>query len=353
MFDKLRTSSVLSFLFLCIFAFIAIFIRFHEFFQTPNTKVIEGYGDGYKTYMAFMYHVKHDSTYSHFQGMNYPYGDHVIPSDTQPLFSNVVKWLSEQGIDLSDYLFGILHFSMLFSIFLSCVFLFLIFKKLNLPAWYGIAVAIGVTFLSPQMHRMTAHFGLAHPFVIPLIIYLLFIFEEKKNWWISILIAFSLFVISQIHFYYFAILTFIISFYFLFSFLRKPDWRRLSTYALHYGLQIGLPLLFFWYWMYFDDPVTDRTSQPWGFFFYRAYPEGIFTSTYLPQYEWFSRNISKIKPVDYEGKVYVGMVAGAVFLIFIFKWLFSLFRKKAVPAGDTHSDFLNNLFLASFIILLF
>ena len=62
--------------------------RLPDYFTLGQQKFIEPWGDGYKAYHAIFYHVEHDSTYSHFEGMNYPYGEHVVPGACQPLLSN-------------------------------------------------------------------------------------------------------------------------------------------------------------------------------------------------------------------------------------------------------------------------
>ena len=50
-------------------------------------KMFGGGGDGFKNYMTTNWHLAHDSSYVHYGGMNYPYGEHVLFTDNQPLFS--------------------------------------------------------------------------------------------------------------------------------------------------------------------------------------------------------------------------------------------------------------------------
>lgn len=338
---------------LLLLTFICIFIRFNEFFHNPNSKVIEPYGDGFKAYTVIIYHVKHDSTWSHFEGMNYPYGDHVVPGACQPILSNTIKLISKV-VDISDYTIAIIHFSMLLSILLCSWFLYLIFRRLDLPIWYSIVVALGVTFLAPQLHRMTSHYGLAHPEVLPIVMYLLMRFEERKHWKNSLLMALVVFIYSQIHFYYFAIMAFTISFYFLFSFIAtRWNWEKLPKYIVHYIMQIILPLIFFFWWLYFDDPVTDRSDSPWGFFAYRAHLEGVFTSMTQPHWEYWHENITKIRKLDFEAKSYVGLVAMFAFAVLLFRWIGMLFKKPLIPFKPKHHRFLSNLFFAALVILIF
>ena len=90
------------FLFLLV-ALTALFLwmRFPDFFTHGNTRFIEPWGDGYKSYHAVFFHIDHDSTLSHFMGMNYPYGEHAVPRDCEPFFCNSFKLLKSLGIGLS------------------------------------------------------------------------------------------------------------------------------------------------------------------------------------------------------------------------------------------------------------
>lgn len=330
-----------------------LYLRFEDFFRVANTMVIEQGGDGYKAYQAYLYHIRFDSTYRHFQGMNYPYGEHAVPADTQPALSNTVKWISAHVVDISDYALGIFNFNLLASILLCSFFLFLIFRRLDVPAWYSVPAAILITFLAPQNMRMSGHFGLALPVALPGTLYFLMRFEEKRTIVISLCMAAFLTIISLFHFYFFAIMGATISLYFLFSFLQKRNKQLLSRYAAHYGIQVILPMLFFIWWMYWGDPVKDRTALPWGFFHYHSNLEGIFTSLTQPHFRWINDKIIHIRDVDFEGKAYVGLVAAFAFLGIFFGWIGKGFRRAPVQFLTARKIYLNAIFYASLLLLLF
>ncbi|MEN0006018.1 MAG: hypothetical protein AAF798_17845 [Bacteroidota bacterium] len=333
-------------------ALVLLGLRFPDFFQTPH-RIIEPYGDGLKAYTVIWYHAQYDSTYSHFQGMNYPYGEHVIPAATQPFYSNLIKFISDNFVDISWATIPIINFSLLLGILLSILFLYLILRKLDTPPWYAALVAIGMSFLAPQYLRLTSHYGLAHMEVLPVVLYLLLLWEERPRWQISMALAAVILVFSQIHFYFFAIMVFVISFYFLFRFLRRWDWKRMGWYAWHYGLMVGLPLVFFMLWLNWNDTVDDRTTAPWGFFAYRARWEGLYTSLQLPHWIWLDKNGVQIITVDGEARAYLGLVAVVGVLVLLLRWLFSLSRNPVVQVDSEKQSFLNHLFWSSTAILLF
>ena len=333
-----------------------LWLRFPDFFKYGNDGFIEPWGDGYKTYHAYLYHLKYDSTYSHFEGMNYPYGEHAVPGDTEPALSNGVKWLTQLGLPLESAALGILNLSLLASLLLCALFLYLILHRLNLPFWYAIGAAIALTFLAPQLHRMTAHYGLARPEVIPMILYGLLRMEETKRYRFSIFIGLITIFYSAIHFYFFALIAFTVTGYFFFRILILGNWKAWPTYLMHYLFQLIVPLLFFYFWMMHLDPVTDRTTAPWGFFYYRAFPSGILTSPFEPHWQWISEHWKPLAALDFEARAYLGLLAIAGLPALLIRWLWSrlIARKTMILSEEkAHSNFLLFQLLSASVVLVF
>ncbi|MCB0636393.1 MAG: hypothetical protein KDC54_07230, partial [Lewinella sp.] len=298
-----------------------LFLRFPDFFQYGNSRVIEPWGDGYKTYHAYLYHIRHDSTLSHFAGMNYPYGEHVVPGDCEPVLSNGVKLLQRIGWSSApDYALGMLHFSLLFGVLLSGLFLFLTFRRLELPVWYAALVAIGLTFLAPQVLRLISHYGLARLEVLPILFYLLLRYEQQPHWRWGLWMGVVVWIYAGIHFYFFAIAAFLIFGYFALRWLLRRDWPRTLTYLAHGSLALLLPLLFYYWWMIYSDPVTDRNPVPWGFYAYRAHWEGLFTHLGIPHWRWFNEAGVKIRTLDPEAQNYIGTVAAVFIVVALLRW---------------------------------
>ncbi len=339
-------------LMLLLLMIILMISRYGDMFQWSNYRVIEPWGDGFKAYLVIEYHAKYDSTYSFFQGMNYPYGDHAISAATQPLISNSLKFLSSIFGDLSPHTIPIVNFSLLLSILLTAVFLFLIFKHQRLPDWYAVLAAVGITFLAPQTHRMISHYGLSHPEVIPATIYFLLRFSQQPSVKWSLAIAAVLFIYPLLHFYYFAIAAFLVSFYFLISFIREWDWRKLGHYALHYGIQVGLPLVFYIYWLILNDPIEGRSSKPWGFLEYKGTILGTFTSLTQPHFQWLNEHW-RFPYIDFEGQSYLGLMGVLFFFIFIYQWGRRIFRKGDILPTIDNKWFFDRLLLSALIIYIF
>lgn len=333
----------------------SICLRHGELLTLDSSKVIEPYGDGFKSYTVVDYHIKYDSTYSWFEGMNYPYGEHVVPADNQPFISNILKFLSKYFNGIGGYTVPLINFSMLLGIFLNCLFLYFIFGHLKLPWWYAIPVSIGLTFLHPQIHRMHAHYGLTHPEAITITLYLLMMLKQTGRWWYSLWIALMVLIFSGIHFYYFAILVFLITFYFLVVFLRSLSWATLKYLTAHYFVQVLLPLGFYYFWMIYQDPATDRCSMPWGYLHYATNFQGVFTSLTQPVFKWMNEKVIPFAWMDFESWHYVGLIAGIFTLGAIIRWLVSGFRKMPFKVSEdtVQQHFFWEMFLASCLILVF
>lgn len=329
-----------------------LLLRFPDFFQTPNSHVIEPYADGFKAYTNIEYHARHDSSYTYFQAMNYPYGDHAAAAVTQPLFSSAIKLISDYVVDITGYTRAILHASLLLGILLAAFFLYLILCRLGSVWWFAALAALGIAFLSPQIYRFQSHYGLAHLEVFPILFYLLLRLEEAHSLKYSLWIAVTLFVFPLIHFYYFAIMVMLVSLYFFFGFLRKPSGRRLLRYILHYSVQVGPPLVFFYFWMYHGNTISDRASRPWGFFEYKAIWENMVTSLAMPYFQWIDQSVIPIQQGSFEGQAYIGLVALISLLVLTVRWARSGMKAPFIRVGGDLQPFLSKLFWASGLLLL-
>lgn len=389
-YKSLRQKNKLGLLLVILLTCITLYIRFGPILTATPKQVIQGYGDAFNAYNLVTYHAKYDPTYTVFEGMAYPYGEHVTIASTIPLVSNGLKFLKSVGLDLTDYSIPILHYSMLFSYLVCAIFLYLIFSRLALPPWYSLVLAIALTFMSPQTERLFGHYGLAHLYAIPATIYFLMRFDEQPNWWSSIGLFLTVLLTSLIQFYFFAITAFMIGIFYFFSFIKKArpsgneskKWifprSDFLKYSLHFSFQVLFPyLLFLWWFAQYDVP--NRPDKPYGFLLFISHWEGLFLSLRMPYYEWINDNWIEIRKVNFEGLAYVGIVAFGVFLSMLVHWVSHLFKrsffqkmtvitsKKAGQVSENElilmkgleklvyddADFLRRLFAMAFVLLIF
>jgi hypothetical protein len=279
-----------------------------DILRAPNEFHFSKGGDGLQTYYQSIYHLKYDSSAFHQQGLNYPYGESIFFTGGQPFTSNVIRMLIP-AVDLSDHMVGITNGMMLVSIFLCAIFLYLIFKELDVTRIFAVLFAVGLTFITQQWDRFGGHFPLAYLYAVPGMIYFLIRFYQRPAWkWSFILCLYMLFLIFA-HIYYLVFFA-VIAFGFWLAFVALNKKRNMSVVqsVLHVGLQLIVPFLILQAFISFSSDVLDRPKIPWGFMVYRS---GI--GSYLfPYGQWYQHWFDGLRPrfdMEWEGLSYIGGVA--------------------------------------------
>ncbi len=331
-----------------------IFIYFAPVVKTLNTSIFTSGGDGLKSYYCYLYHIKHDHSDLKFEGMNYPYGESVFFTDNQPFLSEAMRIACKVVPGLYNYSVAVWNGSLLISIILAALFLYLILVELGLPAALSLLAGIGISMLSPQIGRMGAHFSLSYVFVIPMAIYLLLKFSRKPKFKYSIIVACLIIWAGATHMYYIAFLAMLIFLFWLFFGIGQPEtFSKWKTWIPHVFIQLILPVIIVELLVYLSSEAIDRGKYPYGFLYYRAYPESVF----LPadrSYGMFIRDIISYKHINWEGFAYVGMVATLACTLFFGRVIGRFFRGKFRTGWMYDGNlFLSYLFWGSFLILLY
>lgn len=332
-----------------------LFFFFGKSILSLNQTFFNPDGDGIQAYYTALYHVNHDTSYWRMNGMNYPNGEQVFFTGCQPVVTNSIKAISHI-VDIKPYTIGILNGIMLLSVVLCALFLYLIFHKLDIPLWIAIPAAILIAFASPQINRLNGHYSLTYQFAIPAFIYLMMCFHQVKNVRISLWITLFVLFITAVQFYFFGFILLIAVLWWLFYLLFKQDdnrsfLKKMGFAAAHFTLQIIIPFLLIQLLVKAIDPVTDRTSSPWGFFAYMSLPETILYPFGLwyetPQLrQWVNPSLD----FEWEGVAYVGIIglfAAFSGIVLFFRSLIQIKQKRfLLPFSDS---MMNVLFYASVI----
>ena len=332
-------------------AIIVVFLFFGKIISDPNNFYFSANGDGFKAYYGAIYHAKYDTSAMRMDGMNYPYGEMVIYTGSQPLVVNSVKFISKHIFDVSGNIVGIMNLLMIFSIVLAAGFLFLIFYELNVHWIYASVVSVGICMLSPQIARFGGHFSLSWMFWIPLMLFLILKFHKKPNYTYAGLIALVTFLSGAMHMYFYGFNGFIIGLYMLAQFVNKKRSFCFLKGVLFFFIQLLLPFLLFQFIINGYDVVSDRTAYPYGFFAYRAHPIGIFLPSGKP-YGFVPEFITVFKHVPWESLSFIGVAALSGFIFGIVVFIKKIFvRQNAFMVTDNFV--LNIFFWTAFLALLF
>ncbi|MHB1278447.1 MAG: hypothetical protein ACYC1Q_08610 [Bacteroidia bacterium] len=308
----------------------------------PNDYYLSDAGDGLKNYYTLAYHQQYDSSFSHFSGMAYPYGEHIVFTDGQPSLA-LILWLIPT---LGPYSVAILNLLLLLGVGLCAWILCKLFIRTGMTRGSSLFAASAIALLSPQILRFNAHYALAYCFVIPWILYTAYIFVEKPSIKRGLWVFIAVLVICGLHLYYFLMAAAFIGIFYLIEALRRKN-MPLWKYFLSYIVQVIIPFGLYLLWMKATDPVSDRPSIPYGMREYMALWEGVF----LPLHEFGIPRLFQrldVRPINAEAIAYVGLPAVLYFIYFLISRIKLLFLKK----GSGKFLKAHSIFLSGFLVFL-
>lgn len=277
--------------------------------------------DGLKNYYTPWYHARYDSSYTWFEGMNYPYGDHVVFADAQPLLSNTIKLLG-----LGEWTVGIMNYVLILSLFLTGWLLYRILLRWKANPWWAAVSAAAIAFLSPQLIRMNGHYALAYTFAVPLVWHLALRFFERPSLGRSLQVALPFFLMGWLHPYFIMISAVFMTALWGFHSLLAWKGTGMGHKALHYGVQVILPVALFTLCLKLTDPVTDRPANPYGIDEYVANWKTLFMPLALKVLERIPKAVLSDLPQIWEGVAFIGFAAVAMLLGFCAWASLHLFR---------------------------
>jgi len=299
----------------------------------PNGYMLNNDGDGLKNYFTPAYYLRYDGGL-HFSGMNYPFGEHVVFTDNQPVISLLLSWLDEL-LPVWPQAVGIFNLLLFLSVPCCALLLYRIGRHYYLPKAYAVAVALLITFLSPQLYRFSGHYALAYLVFVPWLWWWLIRQSAAKSllrWWLVWTAGVSLFGLIHVYFILMGVvMTLAYQLVDQLIYGVKPRWKNLLL-ATAPAL---LPLLLFKLFLALTDAVADRPASPYGFFTYKAYWESLFMPPSGPVRAFIDRLIP-VREVPGESVAYAGFFS---FLVLIFslvrlvQWgIKKRFRKWIHPA---------------------
>jgi len=333
---------------------IIVFMFYGKIVVNPNSYLFGNTGDGIKNYFTYIHHINNDSTYLNFEGMNYPYGEHFLYTDSHPVLVNTFKLLSSKLPVFSTHAIGILNFLMILSIFLTFIAVFYLLQEFKINRWIGAAFSIGITLLSPQIFRMGGHLALSYSVAIPLSWLLLARCINGKRYYAILLFANSIFWIF-IHAYLGIIILFFLSMLLLIKVIYDNARRQNIIKYIKIAAALFVPILIFFLFSTITDSHIDRTDNPSGFFLYNAELDDVF----IPHQGIIREALDKLTKgaikLEWEAWSYVGLPTTLLSIYLLLLSIAGIFAKKKREALKWYfqDKELNIALSASFIVLLF
>jgi hypothetical protein len=276
--------------------------------QAPGATLFRGSGDGLKNYFVFGYHLKHDSSYMQFEGMNHPFGEQIGYPDAQPALVNAAKLASGLFPALRNESVAIINLAVLVGWLLTAVSIYLLLLYFGVYWAYAAIGGIALMALSPQALRMVAgHHGLTYGWaiVLPVLSYLR-VRTGQWPWRAAIGGAVLLLLGIQLHQYTGMIALALLGVLFL---LDRPVHTLLGEPQRAKALLLLLCAPVFAYLLIqgLSDHHTGRTDKPLGFFDYRTDRHGIL-APYAHYGDPLAQRIVPLDgPADLEASTYLGL----------------------------------------------
>lgn len=302
----------------------------------PSSTLLNGGEDGFKNYYVYLYHILHDSGYVTFEGMNYPYGEFILYTDSQPLLSTLLKFFQA---DLSTSL-AVMHLLIWLSIFLLPIFSFLLFRSFGINVWIAFLFALAALMLNPQIYRLGGHYGLSYACFIPAVWYFLrrFLQQNRSKYLIYILV--SMLICIFLHVYLGLICAALVIIWTFISAWFQKDWKII----LKPVLVAILPIVLVFSLTKILDTHAERSSRPYGVFEYNANPASLFLPHHGPIASFLNHKAG-IQNEKWEGWAYPGLAVW----FFIAAFLIAFRKDKNRQLRSTESGLF--VFMLFFVIL--
>ncbi|MFT7153454.1 MAG: hypothetical protein ACJAVL_000697 [Bacteroidia bacterium] len=336
-------------------AVLVCFRYFGEIILHPDEFLFGSSGDGLKNYFAVAYQVIHGEGLW-FQGMLYPYGDHLIFADGQPVLTKILSWFIEPDVNNGTQVIAIMNLLLIGSLVVTawCIHRLLVWNYVN--SWFAVPFSLTIAFLSPQVARFAGHYALGYTFFVPMG-WLLIAGFSRTGWpWVWALFA-SLVVLffGFLHPYYLFIFVIFLGAIVGWELLINKFQFRKVEHLLARGFTLIVPLILFMAYQKWVDPYTDRPTSPSGMFSYMSTFQSIFVPVADPFRSLFNTYFLRIfQPTSWEGHAYIGMVATFTAFVAVLTLGKRAFRRKwKVLTHPVLPPLLKAAFIPGIITLLF
>ncbi len=147
-----------------IFWFIVLCALYGGVMLHPDAYMFSDSGDGIKNYFTFAWHVRYDTDWLVFGGMNYPNGEHVCYTDGHPLLSLFLGWLPF----VQAHPVAVINVFMLLGLFVLPLTIYRFFREVGVSYAVAVVGALCLAWLNPQLNRLQGHYALSYAWVVPL-----------------------------------------------------------------------------------------------------------------------------------------------------------------------------------------
>lgn len=317
-------------LFLFVAAISTTYFVLLDLLRDPAHVVHELGGDSMKNYFAYLYHSMYGSGWK-FTGINYPYGEHVLFLDAQPLISITLGALRQLITWTPDRLNVILNLLMAFSFFLAVVYAYKVLSRFKLSYWWSVVFAVLIVTTSAQNFNVLGGYGLYYAFVTPMIFYWFVCYRDNNSIKYPVYVFLLASTVMFLHPYQLALILVWTLFYSLSHIvIDKSTIKQKLKHVLPMLISVVAAIIIFKLTLLVTDNVTDRPAYPHGLLSYCTTFDHLFKnnnsiySQYLLKHGIINTIPSQV--VGYYG--YTGLAVLSTILCFIIYVILQIVRGK-------------------------
>lgn len=290
--------------------------RYGDILLEPNSVLLGNAEDGLKNYFTAAWHMAYSSNPAVFGAVQYPYGEHILFTDNQPLLSLLGWGLQRSGVPVAQHSVALFNLLMILSIPLTAALGQRLAYRLGVrPVWLTVLAATGLALLSPQGARIEGHYALSYSWVLPAAWLLWLNYRKTSSLRNACRLLVVVLTVSLLHLYYLPLVVLLLGALWLFSPERGPGlrWRSLPWVIV---AAAGITYTLIQLWLHTTGYAAGRSPYPWGIGKFHAYPESLLLPLQFEPHgtalaQWLNVDLKK---QTYEGYAYLGLPA-AVFLV--------------------------------------
>ena len=162
-------------------------------------------GDGAKNNFTYLYHSMYGAGSAHsywFEGMNYPYGEHIVFTDGQPLLSVLFAKL---GGVTSGTALAVFWWLLGFSYLLAMVYVYKILIHFKVGPLAAVIFSGLIVVCSPQLFCLNGHFALGYVCLVPMLFYWTILYHESPSLKYCVYVFILGSLMAFLHVYYVAV----------------------------------------------------------------------------------------------------------------------------------------------------
>ncbi|MBC7552826.1 MAG: hypothetical protein H7257_02480, partial [Taibaiella sp.] len=280
----------------------------------PWHEVPELGADGGKNIFTYLYHVLYGKGIW-FEGMNYPYGEHITYTDGQPLLSVPLSSLNKR-LTMGDAL-TIMWWTIALSYVLSIIYCFKILLRFSVKPLAAMCFAGLITLLSPQVFRISGHYALSLMCVLPMLFYFTLQYNQSGRYKYLIFIFFTALPATFMHPYYAAVSLVWGGLYSAgYLITHKNTWRKKLWHTAPLLLSLVAVFAIFGIYMKVSDPFINRPVTPYGILANCTTLKDVVISTSSPIWAFIGTHIAPGEIADGgDGRSYIGLTAIITLLV--------------------------------------